>query len=354
MREKTRRSKLPAFGRVAGVLAIGAALVSSADGAPSLASFNLVNHIAALPNPGDNPTNFSGVAYNYDTGRLFIVDNGNESVYEYTTAGVPVRKITGTGFDDTEGIAYLGSNKFAIIEEGIKSISIVTIGPATTTISKAGATVINPNIAGTFGNSGFEGVAYNAINNTFYALKEKITTAGGTVAKGVYQVANMPGVATTIQLGAVTATLNPLATDLSDVFFNSSTGGHMYVLSHEGTRVMEVGLDGTLYGNRALIGAQLEGITFSLDMLNMYVIGEQRDFYHYRVKSDGSRFTHPVLVPEPGSMVSLGVACGVMLAHRHRRASKLAAKRGARRENLGARTLPTDESRVRLRRLPLP
>lgn len=316
MQGKLRWSNRLAWTRVALSVCGVMAWMQTADAAQSLGNFRLINHIASLPNSGDNPVDFSGVAYNYDTGRLYIIDNGNESVYEYTTAGVPVRKITGSGFDDTEGIAYLGSNKFAIIEEGIKAISIVTIGPATTMITKSDATVINPNIAGTFGNSGFEGVAYNATSNVFYALKEKTTTSGGSVAKGVYQVANTPGSATTTQLSAVTATLNPLATDLSDIFFDGSSGGHLYVLSDEGTRVMEVGLDGTLYGNRALTGAQLEGITFSPDMLNMYVIGEQRDFYHYRATINAPRLPYIPLVPEPASL--LAVPGSAMLLRRSR------------------------------------
>lgn len=309
-----------AFARLAVPVCAVAAFALPTVAAPLLDNYNLVTHIATLPNPGDNPTNFSGVAYNYDTGGLFIIDNGNESVYEYTTAGVPVRKITGIGFDDTEGIVYLGANRFAIIEEGIKSISVVTIGSSTTTITKSGATVINPNIAGTFGNSGFEGVAFNSASNAFYAVKEKTTTTGGTVAKGVYQVANTPGSAATTPLGAVSATLDPLATDLSDIFFDPSVGGHLYVLSHEGTRVMEVGLDGTLYGNRALTGAQLEGITFSPDMRNMFVIGEQRDFYHYRVKGPVRGQFHPPMprVPEPRALLSVAVTGGAMLLRRVR------------------------------------
>ena len=48
---------------------------------------NTITNLSVLPSWGTAPTNFSDVTYNYDTGTLFIIDNGDRHVYEYSTAG---------------------------------------------------------------------------------------------------------------------------------------------------------------------------------------------------------------------------------------------------------------------------
>lgn len=270
-----------------------------------ISSFTLVNQypsLGLLPGGGGNPTNFSDVAFNYDTGTLFIIDNGNQDVYEYSTTGTPIRRITGSGQLDTEGIAYMGTNRFAIIEEGVKDISVVTIGPGTTSFTKAGASqVITPSApVGNLANTGFEGVAHNTALNQFYVVKEKSS-------RQVYQVASN-GTATLMTAVTNTVTAVPGVTDLSGIFFDNSPGGHMFILSDEGNLVVEVGLDGTLYGTLPILGTQPEGITFSPDGLNMYIVGEQRQLYHYQA------------VPEPASVVLAAVAIlGLAVCYRRRR-----------------------------------
>lgn len=278
----------------------------SAPVAP-LANFSLVASypsLGLLPGGGGNPANFSDIAYNYDTGTLFIIDNGNQDVYEYSTTGSPIRRIVGSGQLDTEGIAYMGGNKFAIIEEGVKDISIVTIGPATTSFSKAGALqVIVPSApAGNLANTGFEGISYDSKNNQFYVVKEKSS-------RQVYQIANS---GTSTLLTTVTSAVTGTGvTDLSGVFFDNSPGGHLYILSDESNRVVEVGLDGTLYAQMTIAGTQPEGITFTPDGLNMFILGEQRELYHYQASP----------IPEPGTLTLAGIggAIGLLLAWRRRR-----------------------------------
>jgi len=282
-------------GMSASVLTFGAATASAAAVAP-LANFSLVTHIASLnlvANSG-GPTNFSDITYNTDTGTLFIVDNGNQDIYEYSTAGAPLRRITGSGWLDTEGIDYLGANKFAVLEEGVKSINTVTIGPATTAVTKAGGTTITPNApAGTLGNTGFEGVAYNTALNVYYLVKEKTPTPE------VYQVTSA-GVSTLMT--AVTSTVvGTGVTDLGGIYFDESPGGHLYLLSQESNKIVEVKLDGTLVATMNVPGTQVEGIAFSPNGLDLYVIGEQRDFYHYHAT-----------VPEPG-MLTLATLGGLSL-----------------------------------------
>jgi uncharacterized protein YjiK len=282
-------------GACATLLMVGA--VASAAPVAPLANFTLVNHISSLSlvvNSG-TPTNFSDITYNTDTGTLFIIDNGNQDIYEYSTAGAPLRRITGTGFLDTEGIDYLGANKFAVLEEGVKDISIVTIGPATTAITKGvGTTTITPSApAGNLGNTGFEGVAYNAALNVYYLVKEMSS-------RQVYQVA-ANGTATLMTAVTSAVTTNG-ATDMGGVYFDESPGGHLYILSQQSNRLLEITLGGTLIATMPIPGTQVEGVAFSPDGLDMYVIGEARDFYHY----------HATPVPEP-AMLTLGALGGLSL-----------------------------------------
>ncbi len=67
----------------------------------------------------------SGVAYNPDTGTLFVVGDGGTSVTQVTKTGQLVDTMTlpagsspqGTEFYDTEGIAYVGGGQFVFTEE---------------------------------------------------------------------------------------------------------------------------------------------------------------------------------------------------------------------------------------------
>lgn len=282
---------------LAAVFVTGNARSSQGGPVAPLANFSLVASypsLGLLPGGGGNPANFSDIAYNYDTSTLFIIDNGNQDVYEYSTTGTPLRRIVGSGQLDTEGIAYMGSSKFAIIEEGVKDISIVNIGPSTTSFSKGGALqVIVPSApAGNLANTGFEGITYDSKNNQFYVVKEKSS-------RQVYQVANS-GTSTLLST-VTTAVTGTGVTDLSGVYFDNSPGGHLYILSDESNRVVEVGLDGTVHAQLTVAGTQPEGITFTPDGLNMFILGEQRELYHYQASP----------VPEPGTLTLAGIGCAI-------------------------------------------
>lgn len=266
-------------------LALGA-LAPSHGAFSNLGNYTLVQH---TPDLGGGLLDFSGIAYRDDIGKLYVISNNATAIHRYTTAGAFEGTITLSGFTDTEGITYMGGDTFAVIEEGVKAITRITIGSGVVsgTITKASGVTMNPNIAGTFANSGFEDLAYDNTANKFYVAKEKNTTDGGTVVKGLYQVDNLAGggTATTSQLATATTTLNPLATDLSGLYFNNLPGGHLYVQSHESKNIMQVTTGGTLVNTLKLPPAvvQMEGITFSADGNHLFLIGEPREYLHYQL-----------------------------------------------------------------------
>jgi len=268
-------------------LALSFGALAPSDAAFSnLGNYTLVQH---TPDLGGGLLDFSGIAYRDDIGKLYVISNNATAIHRYTTAGAFEGTITLSGFTDTEGIAYMGGDTFAVIEEGVKAITRITIGSSVVsgTITKASGVTMNPSIAGTFANSGFEDLAYDSTANKFYVVKEKDTTSGGTVVKGLYQVDNLAGggTATTSQLAAATTAISPLATDLAGLYFNNLPGGHLYVQSHESKNIMRVTTSGALVSTLKLPAAvvQIEGLTFSLDGNHLFLIGEPREYLHYQL-----------------------------------------------------------------------
>jgi uncharacterized protein YjiK len=265
------------------LLAVAASL-GRAD-AVALSEFDLMLQIQ-LPDGGSGATDFSGVAYNHDTGTLFVVDNSKEDVFEYTVDGTLLRVITGVGFNDTEGIFYLGGDQFAISEEKLAVLNVVTIDAATTTIDRSQATLVQP----TLGDK-LEGVAYDQVGGVFYAVNERSPME-------VYRI-EWDGTATLE--AAVTAAAAGFVTDLAGIHVVGGNDPRLYLLSQESAMLLEVDLLGQVHGNLSLPGVNLEGVSLSPAGSDLYVVGEPRDYLHLRA---------PVLVP---AISSGGVAILALL-----------------------------------------
>jgi uncharacterized protein YjiK len=255
----------------------------------------------AVPN-GPALGNFSGVAFNPVTNSLFVVDNGVSHVYEYDLTGAHRRTITTTGFDDTEGIYWLGGDRFALLEEKTTHINLITIDATTTAITKSSLPapdVIRPDLVpgdpglGSLNptglNTGLEGVAFDAARNVYYVTKEKSEGTPGDHSVNIFAVAP-DGVATvlfnpSVRHGASPTSLTGVATDIADIHYDPRTE-HLIVLSQESRRLIEVTLAGEVIRTRTQPGTQAEGITFTPDGRDLYVVGENREFFHYQSSPD--------------------------------------------------------------------
>jgi uncharacterized protein YjiK len=141
----------------------------------------------------------SAVTYDKDTGTLFVVGDGGTSITQVTKQGVFIDSMTlavdaskpqGGYFYDTEGITYLGSGKFALVEERYRQVNQFTYTPNTTL---GGADVQMVKLGTTIGNIGIEGISYDPMTGGFVAVKESgpsgvfqttIDFAAGTASNG--------------------------------------------------------------------------------------------------------------------------------------------------------------------------
>ncbi|MCH8048416.1 MAG: hypothetical protein IID44_32370, partial [Planctomycetes bacterium] len=277
-------------------------------------------------------------------------NNGAIFEYEYNstfTSLVKQREIVFTGFDDPnlpqpnpdslregdpEEIVYLGNNKFAFVREQMGIIHEFLIdadGPddgnvidgdtnsdgSTDTIDESTVedqvlTEItmdkNPNDfdGANTNNDNIEGLAYNPDGNfdsiaddpVYYAVKELNWTDIDSPANGneiLYQIDASDGTTTSIDVSGL---INELGTsnDASGLAF---AGGYLFITSERDanktqvTRLTRTGSNWAFAGGNddrfSLSGMpQPEAITFSTDGFDMFIVGENRQFRHYRNYTD--------------------------------------------------------------------
>lgn len=267
----THLGRLRRAAAIGGTLAATAAtLLPAAAAAAPLSDIDLSTYVRVgrydLPEPTRTtaPTGnllaqeASGVAYNQDTGTLFVVGDGGTSVTQVTKTGELVDTMTlasgsspqGTEFYDTEGITWIGGNEFVFTEERDRQLVKFTYAPGTTLTRAQTKTV---KLGTTIGNVGLEGLTYDPATNGFIPVKE-------TTPLGIFQ--------TTIDWDAGTASngspttvnstnlFDPALTgvaDYADVFALSNLTGltgpdrdNLVIISQESGRVIEATRTGTV------------------------------------------------------------------------------------------------------------
>jgi len=106
--------------------------------------------------------NASGLAYNAVSGTLFVVMNQPARLLEVALDGTLLRQIELEGFEDTEGVVWLGGERFALIEERRRLLNLLVVPPGASRIAYVEA-----------GNKGLEGVGWDAARAHFHLAKEK-------------------------------------------------------------------------------------------------------------------------------------------------------------------------------------
>lgn len=243
--------------------------LSIAESLPGYTASLKVTSISGL-----TATQISGVAYHPGSKTLYVVDNGNNMIYELDTAGKLLRSIITTGFNDIEGISYHEDRYFYIAEEGTSSVIRISI-PATGTgpvVKSSGTTLI---IGSGWGNNGLEGVSYCPSNKTVYGVKERLPpqihrvtldSAGNPVAA----FANDP------------FNIETKSGDAADIAALSD--GTFLIVDQEENKLVGYSAQGQVLSELSLqiIMTQPEGVACDESTGTIYMAGEQRQFFVFR------------------------------------------------------------------------
>jgi uncharacterized protein YjiK len=216
----------------------------------------------------------SAVTWSRATGTLFMVEDEGNRIYQTSTNGNFIDKMTLSGFADTEGLTWVSGSNFVITEERLRDAYQFTYsgGGAMTRGSLQSA-----DLGSTVGNIGVEGISYDPVHDNYVFVKEK-TPAEVNQASIAF---GTPGtVASTFLFDPTNAST---FTDISDVQVlarvNSLVGtpdqDNLLVLSQESKQLRELSRTGALLSYFDLPGnlSNSEGVTIDDDG-NIYVVDE--------------------------------------------------------------------------------
>jgi len=237
--------------------------------------------LAAGPLPiAEIPNDLSGLTYNVLTNTFFAVSNGITAVYELDTNGSHIRTIALNGFEDTEGLVWIGGEEYFVVEERRGRAVKITIGTGTVQVNYPDTYI---QLEGGWGNNlGIEGIAYEVATNSLFIIKEKQPAA-------LYYFTIPTVFPDTI------APLLPFDIDINNFNCNDFSGLHFHqnllILSHESQAVIETDLMGNEISRLSLsdngAGGSLETGLFQAEGISIdnegsiYVVSEPNTFYKF-------------------------------------------------------------------------
>jgi uncharacterized protein YjiK len=216
-------------------------------------------------------TNCSGIAFNPQTRTLLVVANAPTEVYELSLDGTRRRTIALNGFDDTEDIAFVDRHTIAVVEERRRNLCLIDILSNATAAAYADAVrvLVDPVDSG---NSGLEGVTYDATRERFFVVKEK-------KPRRIYMVGRPRS---DPQQAAVSnpwdiESNNLKCNDLSAVFYHAGSG-HLLIVSDESRCIVEATLGGEEIA-RLPLKAGTGGLRADVPQPEGIAIDDQGDLY---------------------------------------------------------------------------
>jgi uncharacterized protein YjiK len=232
-------------------------------------------------------TDLSGITYDFDRGRLLGITNGDPmEILVLNRNGDLLDRYPLIGFEDTEGLAYIGGGRVVIADERLQQLDVVTLPdtPGPIHIEQAQFLAIGVNLS--THNKGFEGVTYDAANDRIFAIKERDP-------RQLYSVTGMLasiGGPLQIRIKDLTSWVNRSVHtgDLSEGYYDPRTG-HLLLLSDESANITELDEKGdfvSILSLRSQAGdlkrtvPQGEGMTMDSDG-ELYVVSEPNLFYRF-------------------------------------------------------------------------
>lgn len=216
----------------------------------------------------------SAITYDWDSDTLFIVEDSARFISQITKTGELVSEMSLVGFEDTEGLTYVGDGKFVIADERVQTLSLIGYS-ATGSVKKSEAPSysLGPRV----GNDGIEGVSYDPSSGGYIAVKQQHPAK-------VYEATISFGKTTT---GRRVELFDPALLGLkglSDVqvlsmpwFAGTGFERNLLVLSAQSGKLLEVDRAGKLLSSFDLskLSATAEGVTIDKDGM-IYIASEGR------------------------------------------------------------------------------
>ncbi len=223
------------------------------------------------------PFNLSGIAFNPTNGLYYGVTNTPPTIYEIDSMGGGSRKIPLIGFQDVEDICHIQHNSFAIVEERLGRIHLVTVEPGDVVINYSPFDLFIQ-LAGTWlDNTGIEGLSFDSISNTLYLVEEKLDMNVYALSDPFSFIGNTvaPDIPFNLQ-NSLNEIGDTLITDMSGILALDSC---LYLLSDEGKKIIQLdaytGVQKDTLFDLSMM-SQPEGICLGAGG-NMYIVGEANE-----------------------------------------------------------------------------
>ena len=212
--------------------------------------------------------NLSGVTWSRTTGTLFAVTNSPQIIHELSPTGKILRSIALEGFSDTEDIAHIEGDHFALVEERRGLIRRVRITDETTSIQAKDSPCIDLGSRHE-DNKGFESLCFDPSTRTLLTMRERPP----------YELVSVPLNAVG-EPGAIRREGMSLAIDDVAALGRDAEGG-LWVVSEASSCLVQLDKNGHERRRTRLdagtIPFEPEGVAFDTDG-NLFIVGEPATF----------------------------------------------------------------------------
>ena len=227
--------------------------------------------------------NASGLTYHAGRDSLFVVLDAPQRIVESGLDGSFKRKINLNKFDDTEGITWLGENRFAVAEEARGNIVLVELEPKDGGVSWKKAKKLRTGIKVNLTN-GLEGIAYDPLAKRYFVAREKRSPA-------VFKIIPPKPESDTPPTSILMSLAGRGLRDISGLHYDAKSE-RLLILSHESACVVEANKYGIeisrllLRGGKAGLSRTIfkaEGV--ALDKRGtLYIVSEPNLLYTFKPK----------------------------------------------------------------------
>lgn len=223
------------------------------------------------------PFNLSGIAFNPNNGLYYCVTNTPPTIYEIDSIGGGSRKIPLIGFQDVEDICHVKDNSFAIVEERLGRIHLVTVEPGDVVINYSPFDLFIQLAGIWLDNTGIEGLSFDEASNTLYLVEEKLEIEVYSISDPFSYIGNTvaPNIPFNLQ-NSLNEIGDTLITDMSGILAMDSC---LFLLSDEGKKIIQfdaiTGIPKDTLFDLSMM-SQPEGICLGAGG-NIYIVGEANE-----------------------------------------------------------------------------